>query len=192
MPRVKLETDAGEIVIELFEDQAPNTVANFISLVESGFYNGLSFYNVHPILTAATGCPFNNGTGGPGYEIKCECYDREIRQHFRGAVSMAHNGRDTGGSRFFITKQRLPAYDGKFTVFGRVIQGMDVAYKLKAVDNTAVVQKDFKPASKIDRATVIRKRDHVYQPEKSQRAPKLDGTIPGLTDPPVLPDGIDK
>ena len=191
LPRVAIETDKGKIVLELFEDQAPNTVANFISLVQQGFYNGQSFHKVTSTATAAGGCPYNNGTGGPGYKIKCECYENEDsrRQHFRGVISMIHGGRDTGGSRFFITKQRIPIYDGKFTAFGRVIEGMEVVYALNLVDNTAVLQKNAMPATKMNQVSIIRKRDHEYTPEKLQADTAGSGTSGLFTAPPL---GIDK
>ena len=103
LPRVLLKTTKGDIELELFENEAPNTVANFISLVEKGFYNGLTFHRVLPNFMAQGGDPTGNGSGGPGYSIACECYQPNHRLHFRGSLSMAHAGRDTGGSQFFLT-----------------------------------------------------------------------------------------
>ena len=192
LPRVAIQTDKGKIVLELFENHAPNTVANFISLVEKGFYNGLDFHKVTSNLTVAAGCPYNNGTGGPGYEVKCECYQPEImRQHFRGVISMAHGGRDTGGSRFFITKQRIPSYDGQFTVFGRVIEGMQTVYGLNVVDNTAVLQKNARPATKMTSVSVLRKGNRDYTPEKISNK-KLDAGTSDLLSAPLDPLGSDK
>ncbi len=137
LPRVKIETTEGDIIVELFENHAPQTVGNFISLVEKKYYDKLAFFQVLPGVSATTGCQYDNGTGDAGYRIPCECYGEEIRHHFTGTLSMANNGRDTGGSQFFITHQRNPIWDGRFTAFGRVIEGMDV------VDDIANVKVDF-------------------------------------------------
>ncbi len=162
LPRVLLKTTEGDIVIELFEDQAPNTVANFISLVEKGFYNGLPFHRVIGGFMAQGGDPLGNGTGGPGYTIACECYDENARDHFRGSLSMAHAGKDTGGSQFFITFRPTPHLNRKHTVFGRVIEGFDVLERLQRRNPSD--PKAPKP-SKIVEAKVLRKRDHEYKPE---------------------------
>lgn len=163
LPRVKLTTTKGDIVIELFENEAPETVGNFISLVESKFYNDRVFHRVLPNFMAQGGCPVGNGTGDPGYKIYCECYKDNHRSHFRGTLSMAHAGKDTGGSQFFLTFVPTPHLNGRHTVFGRVIQGMDVLAKLQRVDPEAPV----KPTpDKILTAEVLRKRDHKYEPNK--------------------------
>ncbi len=163
LPRVKLETTEGDIVIELFEDQAPNAVANFISLIEKGYYDGLTFHRVLPQFMAQGGCPDGTGAGGPGYEIDCECYRSDYRRHFSGTLSMAHAGKNTGGSQFFLTFLATPHLNGKHTAFGRVIEGMDALASLKRVDpnrrNAAM------EPSKILKASVVRKRDHAYVPE---------------------------
>jgi cyclophilin family peptidyl-prolyl cis-trans isomerase len=130
LPQVLLETSKGPVVIELYEKEAPNTVANFINLVEKGFYDGLTFHRVIDGFMAQGGCPKGTGTGGPGYHIKCECYRDDHRKHERGVLSMAHAGRDTGGSQFFITFKATPHLDGKHTVFGKVITGMENVDKL--------------------------------------------------------------
>jgi cyclophilin family peptidyl-prolyl cis-trans isomerase len=164
LPRVKLKTTKGDIVLELFEDQAPNTVANFVSLVQSGFYNDKNFHRVLANFMAQGGCPKGDGTGGPGYEIKCECYPpAEPRIHFRGSLSMAHAGRDTGGSQFFLTFLPTAHLNGRHTCFGRVIEGMDVLARLQRIDPQAPspVTPD-----KIVTAEVLRKRDHEYKPVK--------------------------
>ncbi|HEY5311570.1 MAG TPA: peptidylprolyl isomerase [Pirellulales bacterium] len=163
LPRVELKTTAGPIVIELYEDQAPNTVANFISLVESGFYNGLTFHRVLPHFMAQGGDPKGNGSGGPGYTIACECSRPDHRDHFRGTLSMAHAGKDTGGSQFFITFVRTPNLDGLHTAFGRVISGFDTLAKLQRRNPEEPNQP---PPDKILEATVLRKRDHKYEPVK--------------------------
>ena len=163
LPRVKLITNKGEIVIELFENEAPDTVGNFISLVEKGFYDGLTFHRVLKNFMAQGGDPKGDGSGGPGYNIYCECYKPEARKHFQGSLSMAHAGRDTGGSQFFLTFKQTPHLNGKHTVFGRVIEGMDVLPKLQRRDPQGASP----PApDAIVKAEVIRKRDHAYQPHK--------------------------
>ncbi len=160
LPQVLLKTTKGDVVIELYEDEAPNTVANFINLVEKKFYDGLPFHRVIEGFMAQGGDPKGNGTGGPGYHIACECYRKDARGHARGVLSMAHAGRDTGGSQFFITFDNTPHLNGKHTVFGHVIKGMDV------VDN---LQKTERSAAKPDRiieARVLSKRNHPYEPKK--------------------------
>lgn len=163
LPRVKLETSEGDIVIELFENEAPQAVANFISLVEKKYYDGLIFHRVLPGFMAQGGCPEGRGTGGPGYNIYCECYQENYRKHFAGTLSMAHAGKDTGGSQFFLTFLPTPHLDGRHTAFGRVIEGMDVLGKLHRVNPQRPSGAE---PSKIIKATVVRKRDHEYKPTK--------------------------
>ncbi len=166
LPRVRIVTSKGEIVAELFENEAPETVANFISLVENKFYDGLTFHRVLAGFMAQGGCPAGDGTGGPGYNIYCECYKDNHRKHFRGSLSMAHAGKDTGGSQFFLTFLPTPSLNGKHTVFGRVIEGMDVLAKLQRIDPE---DKGSKPdPDKMVKVEVIRKRDHKYEPHKVQ------------------------
>lgn len=162
LPRVLLVTTKGEIELELFEDQAPNTVANFISLVEKGFYNGVPFHRVIPHFMAQTGDPTGTGLGGPGYYIACECYRPDHRLHFRGSVSMAHAGRDTGGSQFFICFMPQKHLDGKHTVFGRVVRGIEVLSRIVRRDPDDPAPPD---PDRIVEAKVLRKRDHAYTPE---------------------------
>ena len=169
LPRAEFDTNRGKIVFELFENEAPNSVANFISLIEGGKYDGVKFHRVINAFMAQGGDPntldddpANDGLGGPGYTIKCECYEENARKHFRGSLSMAHAGPDTGGSQFFIThlptswlNPRLEPQKGGHTVFGRVIEGMDVAASLKKDDT-------------IQKATVLRTRPHEYKPEVTE------------------------
>jgi cyclophilin family peptidyl-prolyl cis-trans isomerase len=162
LPRVLLKTSKGDIEIELFENEAPNAVANFISLVEKKYYNGLTFHRVLPGFMAQGGCPKGDGTGGPGYAITCECYQPNHRLHYRGSLSMAHAGRDTGGSQFFLTFLPTGHLDGKHTVFGRAIKGFDVLSKLQRRDPD---QPDLPNADKIVEAQVLRKRNHDYVPK---------------------------
>ncbi|MCA9095414.1 MAG: peptidylprolyl isomerase, partial [Planctomycetaceae bacterium] len=133
-PHVLLTTTKGDIEIELFEDQAPNTVANFISLIEKGKYDNVGFHRVIPGFMAQGGDPNtlnanpgDDGSGGPGYTIKCECNRKDARMHFSGSLSMAHAGQDTGGSQFFITYIPTSHLNNRHTVFGRVVKGLDVA-----------------------------------------------------------------
>ncbi len=163
LPRVKFTTGKGDIVIELFENEAPETVGNFVNLVEKGFYNGLSFHRVLANFMAQGGDPKGTGEGGPGYNIYCECYKPEYRRHFAGSLSMAHRGRDTGGSQFFLTFRATPHLNGKHTCFGRVVEGMDVLAHLQKRDPEGEGSPE---PDKIIKADVIRKRDHAYVPKK--------------------------
>ena len=163
LPQVLLKTSKGDIELELFENQAPNTVANFISLVEKKFYNGLTFYRVLPGFMAQGGSPTGDSIGSPGYSIPCECYPQDkFRLHFRGSLSMAKGQpRDTGGSQFFLTFLPTSHLDGQHTVFGRVIKGFDVLHNLQRRDP------DRPPLPKPDKiieAKVLRKRKHDYVP----------------------------
>ena len=121
----------GEVVIDLFEKDAPNTVANFEKLANSGFYNGLVFHRVIPGFVAQGGCPTGTGTGGPGYQIDCEI---NPNKHERGSLAMAHAGRNTGGSQFYIAYQPQPHLDGGHTVFGKVSKGMELVDAFKGKD----------------------------------------------------------
>ncbi|MCA9162560.1 MAG: peptidylprolyl isomerase [Planctomycetales bacterium] len=164
LPRVALETTKGRIVIELFENEAPETIGNFVSLVEKRFYDGLAFHRVLPGFMAQGGDPAGNGSGGPGYEIYCECEKPNHREHFRGTLSMAHAGKDTGGSQFFLTFRRTPHLDGRHTVFGRVIEGLDVLAKLQR--RNPQFNRGLPEPDRIVKAEVLRKRDHAYAPRK--------------------------
>ena len=170
LPRVKLATSKGDIVIELFENEAPNAVANFVNLVEKQFYDGLPFHRVLPGFMAQGGDPEGNGTGGPGYHIACECYGDNYRKHYRGTLSMAHAGKDSGGSQFFLTFRPTSHLDGKHTAFGRVIEGMEILKDLKRVNPQFPNGPE---PDKIETATVLRKRDHKYEPEKADEVKPL-------------------
>jgi len=177
LPRVVFKTTKGDIVLELFENEAPNTVANFITLVEAKKYDKIKFHRVIPGFMAQGGDPNtldndprNDGQGGPGYTIPCECYTPKARMHFQGSLSMAHAGKDTGGSQFFLTfvpTTHLNWSDGKagssHTVFGRVIEGLDVMLSLKGPD-----ERTGEGADQIISAKVIRKRDHPYVVKKGK------------------------
>lgn len=134
MTRALMDTDAGTIHLELFDSDAPGTVANFVKLAEDGFYDGLSFHRVIDGFMAQGGCPNSRagargvpGTGGPGYTIPCEI---NSRKHLAGTLSMAHAGRDTGGSQFFLCHAPQPHLDGQHTVFGHT-DDMDVVLALR-------------------------------------------------------------
>ncbi|TQR61034.1 peptidylprolyl isomerase [Campylobacter troglodytis] len=114
-----IKTSKGDMKLELFGDEAPLTVCNFAELAKSGFYKDLIFHRVIPNFVIQGGCPHGNGMGGPGYTIACEC-DNQSNKHLRGTLSMAHAGRDTGGSQFFITHSPQPHLDGVHTVFGQI------------------------------------------------------------------------
>lgn len=131
MKKAVIETKKGNIELVLFEEDAPNTVANFEGLANKGFYDGLTFHRVIPDFVIQGGCPKGNGTGGPGYTIKCEINENK---HVTGAMSMAHAGKDTGGSQFFITHSPQPHLDGVHTVFGKVTKGMEVVNSIKEKD----------------------------------------------------------
>lgn len=126
-----------EVIIDLFEKEAPNTVANFEKLANEGFYNGLSFHRIIPGFVAQGGCPQGTGTGGPGYTIKCEI---NPNKHERGSLAMAHAGRDTGGSQFYICYQPQPHLDGQHTVFGKVVSGMEHVDEFKGQDKMEKVE----------------------------------------------------
>lgn len=156
LPRVELETSRGKVVIELFEDQAPNTVANFVELVEKGFYEGLPWHRVQPLRLAVTGRPKAGGKdpAGPGYAIEGEARTARARRHFRGSVGCLIRGpRRRGGSQFYILLRPDTDLDGQCTVFGRVLSGLEVVAQLKQDDL-------------LKSAKVIRKRKHPYESKK--------------------------
>ncbi|MBD5165828.1 peptidylprolyl isomerase [Helicobacter sp.] len=120
MQYATISTEKGEMKLKLFPQEAPNTVANFASLARSGFYNNLNFHRVIAGFVAQGGCPEGSGRGGPGYCIKCEL-ENNPHKHFKGTISMAHAGRNTGGSQFFICFAPQPHLDGEHTVFGHIL-----------------------------------------------------------------------
>jgi peptidyl-prolyl cis-trans isomerase B (cyclophilin B) len=132
MSLATMKTSEGEIVLELFDQDAPKTVANFRKLADDGFYDGLTFHRVISGFMLQAGCPQGTGTGGPGYT-----FEDEINSHLivRGALAMANAGPNTNGSQFFIvTASDCPWLDGKHTVFGQVTEGLDVVDKIEAVE----------------------------------------------------------
>ncbi|MGK7902922.1 MAG: peptidylprolyl isomerase [Hormoscilla sp.] len=136
MTRAIMETEKGTINLELFAQDAPNTVQNFVDLTNKGFYDGLTFHRVIPDFVIQGGCPKGNGTGGPGYTIKCEINENK---HLAGSLSMAHAGRDTGGSQFFICHSPQSHLDGKHTVFGKT-EDMDVVNAIRQGDKIVSVK----------------------------------------------------
>lgn len=164
LPRVTITTTKGDIVLELYEDQAPNTVANFIALAERKFYNGLEFFRVQNNFAAVAGCPLNRGTGGPGHEILCETDRDDRRAAMRGTISMANAGRGRCGSLFFIAlaSSGVNHSEANNPVFGRVISGMDIVERLRRVDPDTT-SKDFGRDRILD-TRVDRRREHEYAP----------------------------
>jgi peptidyl-prolyl cis-trans isomerase B (cyclophilin B) len=138
----EIRTAKGIMKVTFYEDDAPGTVGNFVTLAKKGFYDGLAFHRVIPDFVIQGGCPFSKdisdprvGTGGPGYKIKCEL-DGENQYHDRGVLSMAHAGRDTGGSQFFICHGRSNTkhLDRQHTCFGKVSEGIEVVDKIRPGD----------------------------------------------------------
>lgn len=141
MKYAEIHTDKGLMKVELYEKETPGTVQNFISLVNKGFYNGLSFHRVIPAFVIQGGCPEGTGRGGPGYTIPCEV-NAELQYHDRGVLSMAHAGPNTGGSQFFVCHNRdnTRHLDGKHTCFGKVVEGLDVIDQIRAGDRITKIE----------------------------------------------------
>lgn len=135
MSKVKISTDKGDMVCELYENETPITVKNFLDLISKKFYDGLNFHRVIPGFVLQGGCPNGDGRGGPGYTIPCEV-NAQKQFHDKGVLSMAHAGRDTGGSQFFIchNRQNTQHLDGNHTCFGRVIEGLDIIDQIRQGD----------------------------------------------------------
>ena len=136
-----IKTNKGEMKVEFYAKDAPNTVANFVKLSKQGFYNGLNWHRVLPDFVIQGGCPNGTGAGGPGYKIDCEL-DGENQYHDRGVLSMAHAGRNTGGSQFFICHSRnnTAHLDRNHTCFGKVIEGVDVVDKIRVGDTIEAIE----------------------------------------------------
>ncbi|MEI7977570.1 MAG: peptidylprolyl isomerase [Bacteroidota bacterium] len=135
MKKVEIHTDKGVMKIEFFEQDAPNTVANFLKLAEQGYYNGVTFHRVIPDFVIQGGDPTGTGAGGPGYKIDCELTG-ENQYHDKGVLSMAHAGRNTGGSQFFICHSRnnTAHLDRNHTCFGKVVEGLEVIDAIRQGD----------------------------------------------------------
>ena len=138
MKTATMKTEKGDIHIEFFDGDAPNTVKNFTDLIQDGFYDGLNFHRVIPNFVIQGGCPNGTGTGGPGYHIPCEI---NTQKHLTGSLSMAHAGKDTGGSQFFICHSPQPHLDGVHTVFGQT-SDMDVVNSIEPGDTIISVSVD--------------------------------------------------
>jgi peptidyl-prolyl cis-trans isomerase B (cyclophilin B) len=141
MSTATIKTAKGDMTVEFFDTDAPLTVANFCKLAKSGFYDGLTFHRVLPNFVIQGGCPKGTGTGGPGWTIKCETSGGNQR-HDRGVLSMAHAGKDTGGSQFFVCHSRegTAHLDRKHTCFGKVTKGVEIVDKIKAGDKIVSIE----------------------------------------------------
>jgi peptidyl-prolyl cis-trans isomerase B (cyclophilin B) len=135
----KINTDKGTMLVEFYEKDAPNTVNNFVKLTNEGFYKDLNFHRVIPGFVAQGGCPNGRGDGGPGYKIDCEL-NGDNQYHDKGVLSMAHAGRNTGGSQFFLVHDRKTTQhlDGNHTCFGKVVEGLDIIDKIQQGDKFTV------------------------------------------------------
>lgn len=146
-----IKTNKGDMKVEFYEKDAPNTVANFVKLAKEGFYKGLKWHRVIPDFVIQGGCPNSKdgakgmaGTGGPGYQIDCEL-DGENQYHDRGVLSMAHAGRNTGGSQFFVCHSRTNTahLDRNHTCFGKVVEGVEVVDDIRegdSIDNIEIIE----------------------------------------------------
>ena len=146
----KINTDKGTMVVEFYEKDAPNTVNNFVKLAEMGFYKGLNFHRVIPGFVSQGGCPNGRGDGGPGYEILCEL-NGENQIHDKGVLSMAHAGRNTGGSQFFIVHGRHTTQhlDKNHTCFGKIVEGLEIIDQIKQGDTFDVQIEGAPPVEEI-------------------------------------------
>lgn len=135
MTTAEIKTKYGVMKVEFYDKDAPKTVANFTKLAKEGFYDGLTFHRVIPEFVIQGGCPDGTGAGGPGYSIDCEL-DGDNQYHDRGVLSMAHAGRNTGGSQFFICHARtnVAHLDRNHTCFGKVVENVDIVDQVKAGD----------------------------------------------------------
>jgi len=141
MKTAKISTEKGEMLVEFFDQDAPKTVENFIKLASSGFYDGLTFHRVIPDFVIQGGCPNGTGAGGPGYTIPCELTGGN-QFHDRGVLSMAHAGRNTGGSQFFICHSRnnTSHLDRQHTCFGKVVEGLEVIDLIRQGDTILKIE----------------------------------------------------
>jgi len=140
MKKAEINTEKGVMKVEFYDKDAPGTVDNFIKLAKDGFYDGLTFHRVIPDFVIQGGCPDGTGAGGPGYNIKCEL-DGDNQYHDRGVLSMAHAGRDTGGSQFFVCHSRTNTahLDRNHTCFGKVTEGLEVIDDIRQGDKIVKV-----------------------------------------------------
>jgi peptidyl-prolyl cis-trans isomerase B (cyclophilin B) len=138
MTKARFSTNKGDIVVELYEDKVPKTVENFKKLIHDGFYNGLKFHRVISDFMIQSGCPLGTGTGGPGYKFEDE-FHPDLKHDAPGILSMANAGPNTNGSQFFITHVATPWLDRKHSVFGRVIEGLDIVNSIKQGDTISAL-----------------------------------------------------
>lgn len=136
-----INTEKGNMKVEFYSEDAPNTVENFVKLSKDGYYDGLTFHRVIPNFVIQGGCPDGTGAGGPGYTIKCEL-DGGNQYHDKGVLSMAHAGRDTGGSQFFVChgRENTQHLDGNHTCFGKVVEGLDVIDTIEQGDKIVKIE----------------------------------------------------
>lgn len=135
-----IHTNRGDIKVKLYPEETPNTVANFATLSNDGFYDNLTFHRVIPGFVIQGGCPDGTGTGGPDWTIECEC-DKNTHKHKKGTLSMAHAGQDTGGSQFFICHGNQPHLDGLHTIFGDIVEGDEDSFKtLKSIKQNDTIE----------------------------------------------------
>jgi len=141
MSKAIIKTEKGDMTVQFYDKDAPNTVENFLKLAKEGFYNGVTFHRVIPDFVIQGGDPTGTGAGGPGYKIKCEL-EGENQYHDRGVLSMAHAGRDTGGSQFFICHSRnnTAHLDRNHTCFGKVVENVDVVDDIRQGDKILSVE----------------------------------------------------
>jgi peptidyl-prolyl cis-trans isomerase B (cyclophilin B) len=141
MSKAIIKTEKGDMTVQFYDNDAPNTVANFLKLAKDGFYEGVTFHRVLSDFVIQGGDPTGTGAGGPGYKIKCEL-DGENQYHDRGVLSMAHAGRDTGGSQFFICHSRnnTAHLDGNHTCFGKVVENVDIVDDIRQGDKILSVE----------------------------------------------------
>ena len=198
LPRVLLKTNKGDITVELYENEAPATVANFISLVEDGFYSDTLFHSVIESFRAQTGGPTRKDANrkDPGYTIYCECYKPDARPHFSDVLSMAvKSSRDSGGSQFIVTLDRTTGLNGKHTVFGRIIDGHEVADQLARtaieINGEATDIPNATP-DYIVSAEVLRKRDHEYKFRKVGDPEEEEAAVPPPAEPETKSFDTDK
>jgi peptidyl-prolyl cis-trans isomerase B (cyclophilin B) len=142
MTKVNISTDKGDLIVELYDNETPITVNNFISLIDKKFYDGLNFHRVIPGFVCQGGCPLGTGSGGPGYTINCEV-DGEKQYHDIGVLSMAHAGRDTGGSQFFIchNRENTRHLDKNHTCFGKIVEGLEIISNISQGDKIIKIEK---------------------------------------------------
>lgn len=139
--KATIKTEKGDMSVEFYEADAPKTVENFTTLAKKGFYDGLTFHRVIPDFVIQGGCPDGTGMGGPGYSIDCEL-NGDNQYHDKGVLSMAHAGRNTGGSQFFICHSRnnTAHLDGNHTCFGKVVDGLDVIDDIREGDKITSIE----------------------------------------------------